>query len=131
MIPAVPYIILGLSTTIALTLYIMGCSLTNNWYLMFNIIPAFFSCFMVYILQQFLDENSYYESEGITLFTLDSTIFYLVFFLFSTIGLPTVFLDCGMIKDFCYGMDLGGDAAVFIGFILYIWASGKVNQNSF
>jgi len=54
---------------------------------MFNIIPAFFSCFMVYILQQFLDENSYYESEGITLFTLDSTIFYLVFFLFSTIGL--------------------------------------------
>ena len=126
MIKAVPYIILGVFATIAIVLYIAGCAITKNWWLMFVIIPAIICCVLALILMPMLDDS--YTLEGCAVFTPDSTLFYLMFFIITAVGLPLVFYHCGTIKALCFGMNIGGDVAVLIGFIAFLITANKVDE---
>jgi hypothetical protein len=128
MISAAPYIVLGIFATISLVLYIAGCAISKEWYPMFTIIPAILCCIFALILLPMLEDN-YYTDGTCAVFTPDSTIFFLIFFIVSTIGLPCVFYHCGIIRGLCFGMTLGGDASVLIGFIIFVIVSKKTEGN--
>lgn len=124
MIASAPYLVLGIFATISIVLYIAGCAISKEWWPMFTIIPAIICCILALILLPMLDDN--YSTDGCAVFTPDSTIFFLVFFIVATIGLPCIFYHCGTIKSLCLGMTLGGDASVLIGFITFIVMSNNV-----
>ena len=126
---AAPFITLGIFSTISLTLYIVGCVITKNWYPMFTIIPALFCLILALILMPLLDETNYSSQEGCAVFTADSTTFLLVVFGVSAVMLPIVFYHTNVINAVCLGMHLGGDASILIGFILYAYIDSKVNSS--
>ena len=126
MIKALPYIILGVFATVAIVLYISGCAITKDWLLMTVAIPAVITCILALILMPMLDSS--YSVEGCAIFTPDSTMFFLIAALVSTIALPCVFYHCKTVDSLCFGMHLGGDAVVLIGFFVFLWAVKKVED---
>ena len=123
MMRALPYILLGVFGAIAIVLYIAGCAITKNWWLLFTIFPAIITCVLAFILMPMLDDS--YSQEGCAVFTPDSTMFYLMCAIVSTIGLPVVFYNCDIINATCFGMHMGGDAVIIIGFIAFMVISSK------
>ena len=129
MIPALPYIILAIFSTIAIVLYIAGCAVTHNWWPLFGILMQiaaiiFFILFTSRIQASYVDEESWFAR----MFTEDSTIFFGVLFQSSAIGLVSIFFHCDTISRDCFLMQFFGDVALIIGFIVYVYLKTRAAQ---
>ena len=134
MIKAAPYIVLGIFATISIVLYIAGCAIDNNWYLLFSVFPLIFAIFfsICFATQITGGEIFGYEySDGFCAnhcLTIDFNIFAVVFFAVSTFGLPAIFYHCGTIGSFLFWMHLGGDISSLLMVISFIVLSKMAEE---
>lgn len=134
MIPAVPYIVLAVFGTISIVLYIAGCAITNNWWALFGILLQIIAIiFAIIFTHKLVEEDSWNDEKSCIehIFTVDSTLWFFMVFQCSAIGLCSVFYHCTTINLTCFLMQLGGDVAVIIGFIVYVILTGKVKSSVF
>ena len=118
----IPLIVFSVAIVLGTTLYIVGCSITKNWYPMFVIFPALLLIFFAYMFISRIDEDNMVEGGW---GSADAWLFMAVFALTSFIALPLVFFHCRIINGTGLGLHLAGDVLYGIGFGLYIWLNRR------
>ncbi|KAH0793735.1 vacuolar protein sorting-associated protein 55 [Histomonas meleagridis] len=119
---AIPLIAFTVAVVLGTVMYIVGCSLTNNWYPMFVIFPALLIIFFAYMFIRRIDEDNMVEGGW---GSADAWLFLSVFALASFIALPLVFFHCDIINGTGLGCHFAGDVLFGIGFGLFIWLSRR------
>ena len=124
--PAVPYVVLGTFVTISGLLYILGCTITHNWYPLLTLIPAAIAIFCVFMFHRMTDDGSW---EGGCI-SSDTWMFCLVAGVTSMIAMPVMFKHVGLLDSTGLWLHLAGDAATAIGYFVFVYLHKKANDTS-
>lgn len=107
---AIRFVVLGVFITCAITCFIIGCAIPNEWIPLLVLIPAAFGVFCFWGLMRTLDDSydgHFIQANGWTFMLVSCVMF--------AVMVPVALFRCNSIGGLTLGLHIAGDVIVAAG----------------